>query len=230
MIKLDTIALMETPEGTDLHADVAGLLPRALAYIIDLLIRMVFLFVIFIISIFFGGLGSGLFLIAFFALEWWYPVYFEVYRDGQTWGKKAYKIKVVNDDLTPVKFGPSLIRNLLRSADFFPLLYSVGILSMVVTRRFQRLGDLAAGTIVIYSLPETYDSSALDQVEVVTPLYPISEDLQVAFINFSVNRGQMSLDRQEEIAEIIRPRLPLNVDKASDYARGVGKWLLGARD
>lgn len=230
MIKLDTIALMETPEGTDLQADVAGLIPRALAYIIDLLIRTAFIFIIWIISIFFGGLGSGLFLIAFFALEWGYPVYFEVYRGGQTWGKKTYKIKVVNDDLTPVKFGPSLIRNLLRSADFFPLLYAVGIISMVVTRRFQRLGDLAAATIVVYSVPEAYDSSTLDQVDAVTPLYPISEDLQVAFVNFSLNRGQMSLDRQDEIAEIVRPRLPLNVNKASDYVRGVGKWLLGARD
>jgi hypothetical protein len=166
----------------------------------------------------------------FFALEWWYPVYFEVYRGGQTWGKKAYKIKVVSDDLTPVKFGPSLIRNLLRSADFFPLFYSAGILSLIVTERFQRLGDLAAGTIVIYSESESYDPSTLEHVEAVTPLYPISQDLQVAFISFALNRGQMSLDRQEEIAEIIRPRLSLNVVKASDYVRGVGKWLLGARD
>jgi hypothetical protein len=184
---------------------------------------------IWIVSLFLGGMGTGVFLIAYFVLEWWYPVFFEVYRNGQTWGKKAYKIKVVNDDLTPVGFGPSLIRNLLRSADFFPLLYCVGILSMVSTPRFQRLGDLAAGTVVIYSESEIHDSSALDQVESVAPAHLLNEDQQVAFINFALNRGQMSKDRQEEIAEIIRPRLPLNADKASDYVRGVGKWLLGAR-
>ncbi len=228
-MKIDTVALIETPEGTDLHADLAGLLPRTLAYIIDFLIRVGIIIVVWVISLLLGGLGTGIFLIAYFILEWWYPVLFEVYRDGQTWGKKAYKIKVVNDDLTPVGFGPSLIRNLLRSADFFPLFYAVGILSVVFTARFQRLGDLAAGTIVIYSEPDSYDSSALDQVEAVAPAQLINEDQQLAFVNFALNRGKMSKDRQEEIAEIIRPRLPLNVDKASDYVRGVGKWLLGAR-
>jgi len=69
----------------------------------------------------------------------------------------------------------------------------------------------------------------LDQVEAVAPTHAMSEDQQVAFINFALNKGRLSQDRQEEIAEIIRPRLPLNVTKASDYVRGVGKWLLGAR-
>jgi len=228
-MKLDTIALMETPEGTDLHADLVGLLPRVLAYSIDLFIRFGILLVISIISAFFGGLGMGIFLIAFFVLEWWYPVYFEVCKGGQTWGKKVFNIKVVNDDLTPVALGPSLIRNLLRSADFFPFFYGVGILSLLISSRFQRLGDLAAGTIVVYSETEVYDTSALEAVKAITPHQAIGQEQQIAFINFALNRGRISQERQQEIAEIIRPRLPLNAIDASDYVRGVGKWFLGAK-
>jgi len=228
-MKLDTLALVETPEGTDLHADLVGLVPRALAYTVDLFVRIGIMFVLSILLLFFGEVGVGIYLIVFFVLEWWYPVLFEVYRGGQTWGKKAFNIKVVNDDLTPVSLGPSLIRNLLRGADIFPLFYAVGSVSVLCTNRFQRLGDLAAGTIVVYCEADDYDSSILDQVEAVAPTHAMSEDQQVAFINFALNKGRLSQDRQEEIAEIIRPRLPLNVTKASDYVRGVGKWLLGAR-
>jgi len=149
-MKLDTLALVETPEGTDLHADLVGLVPRALAYTVDLFIRIGIMFVLSILLLFFGEVGVGIYLIVFFVLEWWYPVLFEVYRGGQTWGKKAFNIKVVNDDLTPVSLGPSLIRNLLRGADIFPLFYAVGSVSVLCTNRFQRLGDLAAGTIVVY--------------------------------------------------------------------------------
>lgn len=228
-MKLDTVSLVETPEGIDLHADLVGLIPRTLAYSVDLLIKIGIMVVFAVLVAILGDVGNGIFLIVFFILEWWYPVLFEVFRGGQTWGKKAFNIKVVNDDLTPITFGPSLIRNLLRSADFFPLLYGVGCISILVTPRFQRLGDLAAGTVVVYCETEPYDSQALEQVVAVTPVHAMSEDQQIAFINFALNKGRMSQDRQEEIAEILRPRLPVSVVKASDYVRGVGKWLLGAR-
>lgn len=228
-MKLDTIALVETPEGTDLHAEIVGLVPRALAYTLDFLIRMGIMIVLGIIFMLLGKAGNGLYLILFFVLEWWYPVYFEVFRGGQTWGKKRFRIKVVNDDLTPITFGPSLTRNLLRTADFFPAMYVFGCISVLVTERFQRLGDLAAGTIVVYEPADSYNSVPMEEVNAVAPIHPLNEEQQVAFINFSLNRGRMSQDRQAEIAEIIRPRLPLKATDAASYVRGVGKWLLGAR-
>lgn len=228
-MKLDTVVLVETPEGTDLQAEVVGLIPRALAYSVDFLIRMAILIAVGIIFSFLGKAGEGLYLILFFVLEWWYPVYFEVFRGGQTWGKKSFKIKVVNADLTPITFGPSLTRNLLRSADFFPAMYVFGCISVLTTSRFQRLGDLAAGTIVVYAEQQNYDSMALANVDAVAPTHRLNEEQQMAFINFALNRGNMSNDRQAEIAEIIRPRFPLNVSSGVDYVRGIGKWLLGAR-
>lgn len=212
-----------------MHAELVGLVPRALAYCIDFLLRGALLLLFFLASLFFGRAGWGLILIVFFLLEWWYPVLFEVYRSGQTIGKKAFKIKVVNDDLTPIRMGPSLIRNLLRTADFFPSFYMVGILSMMITNRFQRLGDLAANTIVIYVEQENYDGKALEGVIPVAPIHVMNEAQQAAFVNFALNRGKLSTARQAEIAEIIRPKIPARFQNATDYARGVGKWLLGAK-
>lgn len=228
-MKLDTITLVETPEGIDLQTELAGLVPRALAYTIDFFIRMAVLLVVAIIAMFLGKAGWGLTLITFFVLEWWYPVLFEVFKGGQTPGKKAFNIKVINDDLTPVSFSAAFIRNLLRTADMLPTFYVFGVISIMGTSRFQRLGDLAAATLVVYADKESHNSAALTEVSSIAPQYTLNEDQQQAFVNFALNRGGMSADRQAEIAEIIRPRLPLNAANATDYVRGVGKWLLGSK-
>lgn len=228
-MKLDTISLVEAPEGIDLQAEVAGVVPRALAFTIDFFIRWVIFIIVLTISSVTGKAGIGLLLITFFILEWWYPVLFEVFRNGQTPGKKAFGIKVVKDDLTPISFGPSLTRNLLRTADFLPTFYVFGIISAVCTTKFQRLGDLAAGTLVIYS--ESLASpkeNTLDKVEPIVPNRMLPESVQLAFINFSINRGNISADRQNELAEIVRDKLPPTTIDSADYIRGVGKWLLGS--
>jgi uncharacterized RDD family membrane protein YckC len=148
---LDTRYRVEIPGGINLEAQVVGPIPRSLAFAIDLAIRGIIVFVLSIAAIPFGafGLGGGFFLIFLFAIEWLYPVLFEVFWRGQTPGKKALGISVINDDLTPVTLGTSLVRNLLRTIDFLPLFYLAGLVTMLCNRRFQRLGDLAAGTLVI---------------------------------------------------------------------------------
>ena len=95
---LDTIYQVETPEGIDLQAPLAGPLPRILAYGIDLCWRGLMLSVLFIALIWAGEAGRGLFLLVSFLLEWFYPVFFEIYARGQTPGKKSMGLIVVNDD------------------------------------------------------------------------------------------------------------------------------------
>ena len=150
MNQLDTIYLVETPEGIDLQAELAGPIVRSLAYAIDLTIRAFALGIISIVLAFAGNIGIGIILLISFILEWFYPVFFEIYNNGQTIGKKMMGLTVVNDDLTAINWGSSLIRNLLRFADFFPFAYLCGFISMILTNKFQRLGDLAAGSLVIY--------------------------------------------------------------------------------
>lgn len=140
-----------TPEGVPLTLDLAGPVPRALAYFTDLAIRIVVYIIAAVLFGLLGGLGNGLMLILIFLLEWFYPVWFEVMRHGQTPGKKSFGMAVVREDGTPVDFSASLVRNLLRTADQFPLLYLTGFVTMLLDSRFRRLGDLAAGTLVVYS-------------------------------------------------------------------------------
>ena len=142
---LDTLRRVPTPEGFELTLRLAGPVPRALAYAIDIAIRAaIYLALSMSLPALVGG-GTGLMLIAAFLLEWFYPVAFEVWWGGATPGKRAFGLAVLSDNGTPVTFGASVTRNLLRAVDFLPMLYAFGLVSMLVSRDFKRLGDLAAG-------------------------------------------------------------------------------------
>ena len=147
---LDTRLSLETPEGATLPLAPAGMGVRIMAFMIDMLIKTVANIVVFTVLALLGGMGMGIALILAFLLEWFYPVYFEVWHQGRTPGKKNLHIRVVNDDGTPVTFGPSLLRNLLRVVDFLPLMYLTGIITSLFNPQFKRLGDLVAGTLVVY--------------------------------------------------------------------------------
>ena len=86
----------------------------------------------------------GVMLVLLFAIEWLYPVVFELLPWAATPGKRALDLRVVMDTGLPVTPAASLTRNLLRAADFMPMLFAFGLLSMLLRRDFKRLGDLAA--------------------------------------------------------------------------------------
>ena len=225
--KLDTLYHIEIPEGVDLHAELAGLTTRALAFTIDFSFRFIALVIMLIASSFLGEAGIGLWLIIFFFLEWFYPIFFELFRDGQTPGKKYLGIKVVSQDITPVKLQSSLIRNLLRAVDFLPVFYVFGIVSLVISGKFQRLGDLAAGTLVIYKPHEAKHKKLDTSIAPIVHHQPLTQQQQMAIIQFAQNRGGLSQARQAEIAELLRDVIPDNQQDAVVYLQGVGKWLLG---
>ena len=97
-----------------------------------------------------GGVKSGLLLVLVFLLEWGYFVACDMLMSGRSLGKKALGLRVVSMQGLPVGLGDSLLRNLLRGADFLPLGYVLGVLCMLFDARFRRLGDLVAGTLVIF--------------------------------------------------------------------------------
>ena len=201
---LDTTYSIETPEGIDLDLRPAGPLPRILAYLVDVLIRWSVMIVLAMLLGYFSVFGQGLLLILFFLLEWFYPVFFEVLGNGMTPGKRTLNIRVVHDDGTPVAWSGSLLRNLLRAADFLPFGYCAGLVSMTVSREFKRLGDLAAGTLVVYnevSRPAP-KPSALGLRPVPAPL---SSEEQRAVLDFAERRASLSPQRREELAAILSP-------------------------
>ena len=227
---LDTRYRVEIPGGINLEAQVVGPIPRFFAFAIDLVIRGIIIFALSILSIPFGsfGLGGGFFLIFLFIIEWLYPVLFEVYMRGQTPGKKLLKISVINDDLSPVTLGTSMVRNLLRTVDFLPLFYLVGLISMLSNRRFQRLGDIAAGTLVI-SVPESAKPAVMKDIQPLAPATSLLRSEQSSIIDFLQRSQQLSEPRQQELANILVGVTHHKADNGVEKLQRIGAWFLGVR-
>lgn len=223
---LDTVYHVQTPEGIDLQLKIAGFWPRSLAWLLDFLIRAVIYFVLAMILTQFEKLGMGLFLILIFVLEWFYPVLFEVNNQGMTPGKSMLGIQVVNVDATPISWTPSLIRNILRTVDFLPLLYGLGFLTMLLNQRFQRLGDLAAGTLVIYKPVKKKDASFVSASTTELTI-DLSLQEQQAIINFAERSSALSNERQNELAEILSPLKNNQGTITPDELMGLANRFLG---
>lgn len=223
---LDTFHEIETPEGVEFRLRVAGPVVRSLAWGIDFLIRASIYAVMGIALSLMGKFGMGLLLILLFAIEWLYPVLFEVYRHGATPGKRSLGICVVNDDGTPVDWSASLLRNLLRFVDFLPFLYGFGLASMLIRADSKRLGDLAAGTRVVYR-QHGCQTSATPDVQAVPPNITLQLDEQRAVIDFAGRLNQLSEARARELAAIIAPLAARPRGDAVASLAGVANWLLG---
>ena len=223
---LDTVRPIETPEGITLNLRVAGPLARALAWAADSLIKYGALWGLFIVLALLGEGGLGLWLIALFLTEWFYPVLFEVYADGATPGKKALGLKVVHANGTPVDWPAALIRNLLRAVDFLPLLYGFGVVAMACNRNFQRLGDLAAGTVVIYrELSST--TLALPPGPAFPPHAPLSPVEQRLLLDFAERGAALNPERQVELAELLAAFTGLKGPDGVERLRAHARWLVG---
>ncbi|HMI58570.1 MAG TPA: stage II sporulation protein M [Gemmatimonadaceae bacterium] len=165
-ISLERRVEIETPEQTILSYTLAGVGSRAAAALVDLFIILVAQFVLFLLIQQIGSAArshvasaqrtSGAWAYAVgalvaYALMWGYYVFFEAIWDGQTPGKRWLDIRVVQDGGYSVSFGASAVRNLVRLLDLQPaFLYGVGLVSMTVSKSGKRLGDIAAGTIVVH--------------------------------------------------------------------------------
>jgi uncharacterized RDD family membrane protein YckC len=155
---------VETPESVAFSYRLAGLASRGFALMLDTLIvvliglaegLLAFLLYLAIAaaspSAASGAVAwiGGAAMVVVFLTAWGYFVIGETLGNGRTWGKRWMGLRVVRDDGSRVRFGDSVIRNLLRIVDFLPGNYTVGMISILVTRQHKRLGDMAAGTVVI---------------------------------------------------------------------------------
>ena len=224
--KLDTRIPFATPEGVALTLNPAGPAARIHAYLIDFAIRGAVLAVAGIVMGLMGHVGTALLMVIYFLLEWFYPVVFEVLWQGQTPGKRRCQLRVLNTDATPVGFSASLVRNLLRAVDILPLLYMGGLVCMVVNRRFQRLGDLAAGTMV--TRDPQHKAPAIDpDAGVWVPALPLQVGEQQAIIQFAERCPELSFERQQELAEILAPLTGEQGPRAVSRLKALANGLTG---
>lgn len=148
-----------TPERVALSLPIAGIGSRTGAWLVDAALMFLFWIVAYFLLTLVAdvldlvqGMSSmvaALVLAGVFATQWGYWTAFETLWSGQTPGKRWVGIRVVRLDGAPVGFFESAVRNLLRLVDFLPGLYGAGVVTMLVNPLHRRLGDLAAGTVLI---------------------------------------------------------------------------------
>lgn len=237
--KLDCYTQVVTPENIQFEYALAGPFQRLLAYIADILIWNVtfwgfaFAMMLIVAMLRLPSLAElGLFVgfITYFLMSWFYGVFFETYYNGRTPGKALFKLRTISIDGRPVNGMQAGLRNLLRLADInvmislqvlgedapmysaFPTLI-VGFVTMVVNSRMQRVGDLAAGTMVI-SESRKYspwnlqpdDLRAFGLAELIPHTFEVSSSLAQTVGLYMENRKRLGLARREEIAgKIAKP-------------------------
>jgi uncharacterized RDD family membrane protein YckC len=214
---VDATLRLETPEGIDVELRPAGPVARGLAIMIDEAIAWVVSIAIAIALSVFGEAGVGVYFVVYFLIEWFYPVLFEVLRHGQTPGKAALGLRVVSDDAPPIGWSDSLVRNLLRVVDFLPLGYLAGVVSVVTTRHFQRLGDLAAGSLVVHAdrvdrfAAEARAAIRTDRAEAdrrlgAAPLpLPLAVAERRSLVGFAERQADLSDERILELTDLLEP-------------------------
>lgn len=230
---LDTDVAIETPEHIVFRHRVAGPARRLLAFLLDLLLCYTVFAVIALVVIVASvgaaattgavegafGTGIGVLLLLLFAIQWLYFAVLEGWR-GTTPGKAALGLRVLTTTGRPIGFRQAALRNVLRAADALPLTYSAGLLSiaglasMCVTKRFQRLGDLVAGTMVV--VPERAAASAPMM------LWPPAQPHELATLPDDV---RLDADERNAIELFLRRRARLGRPREIELAMMIAKPL-----
>lgn len=220
MEALDTEVVIETPEHIVFHTRVAGPARRCFAQVLDLLLCYALVAALVAIVVLggfvatreigqLGKAGLGLVLLALFAVQWLWFVVWEA-RLGRSPGKMALGLVVVTTAGRPIGWRAAALRNLLRAADLLPIAYVAGVVSMALTSRFQRLGDLVADTMVV--VPERalaakplVLSPAAEPRELATLPDDVVLDAEerVAIELFLRRRQSLGVLRERELAEMI---------------------------
>jgi uncharacterized RDD family membrane protein YckC len=150
---LDCAVRLVTPERIVLSYPLAGPFRRFMAYLIDqvlVIILTVGAFFLCLILALFSAAGFGAALISYFVLNWGYGAFCEGFFNGQTVGKNWLRIRVLSEQGVPISGAQAILRNLVGTVDgLLPFGFLIGLTSMLVSRKFQRMGDLAAGTMVV---------------------------------------------------------------------------------
>ena len=225
---LDTVRAIPTPEGIELTLRLAGPLPRAIAWLIDLILRIAVLLLLAWTLGMLGGFGWGIVLIFAFLLEWLAPAAFEVWADGSTPGKKAMGLMVLHDDGTPIDWPAALVRNLLRAVDFLPIGYAFGLTAMLINRDFKRLGDIAAGTVVVYRA-SAHNPVPIPPAAAIPAQRPLDLGEQRTILDFAERCPMLTPERAREIAELAVPVSGAAPGRETERLLEIANFLSGRR-
>lgn len=217
---------VETPEQININYQKAGIGSRFYAALLDTLLLALIVFIGLYVNynflLKFGdvlenwlGAISGLLV---FAVFWGYFMVFEITTNGQSPGKYALGLRVIKEGGYPISFGDSAIRNLVRLVDFLPFCYGTGLIVMLINGNWQRLGDLAAGTLVV----KTNRKTNVDLNQSINPIDISSDE------NLYSDWIQPMLVTDSEfdmIREYLRRRPELSPIRRLELARTIGRSI-----
>jgi len=234
---IDTLCSAETPEGIVLTLRPAGLMARSLAYGMDLCIRVVLFFAVASMAGLLGQFGLGIMALLWFGLEWLYPLVFELLPRNATPGKRCLGLRVVMASGLPLTLSACTTRNLLRAADYLPVCYGFGLLSVLWRNDGKRLGDLAAGTLVVFAEPVTLHAAVPPLAAPQVPQPParvLTAQGQAAIVTWATRIARLTPERTEELAclaqQVVLPSQTMTAfTKMTPQLLGVAHWLLGHR-
>jgi uncharacterized RDD family membrane protein YckC len=208
--KLDSIIRVVTPENIGFEYRLAGPFRRLPAFLIDFAIVAainIAIFVIFLMTVAWtGGMGAFAMLVTWFAVFWFFGGMCETMLNGQTPGKWLLGLRTLTYEGQPISALQAIFRNMMRAADLImPLL---GLIVMMFNRRFQRLGDLVAGTIVVVEerhwltgVAKLDDPRAIQLAAFLPPNFVVSRSLAKALATYVERRKFFSPPRRKEVAK-----------------------------
>ncbi len=158
--QMDQDISIPTPESLEFSHEPAGIGSRFVAGIVDTVLQATMILGLFLIaglwtsplrsfSSHLGMWATSAVILALFLIFWGYHIFFEMLWNGQTPGKRAAGVRILKDGGYPIGFLDSVVRNLLRPIDFLPFSYGVGAIVVLCNSKCKRIGDFAAGTIVV---------------------------------------------------------------------------------
>jgi len=225
---IDTLRPVSLPEGVEITLRLAGPVTRARAWFLDFALRLLLASSLPGIFQVFGKAGYGLAMVTSFAIWVLYPIVLEAIW-GATPGKRLCNLVVVMSDGTPLTWPASALRNVMRFADMLPIGYAVGLASMMMDSQFRRLGDLAAGTLVVHREMATAAGEAPTGPALAAPvaLTPLE---QRAVLDYAERRRSWSDERAAELAEVAAPLVGgLRGAEASARIAGIAAGLVQRR-
>ncbi len=230
--KLDSLYYFETPEGVELSLAPAGIYFRMVAFLVDLVILLILLslvgLILELLGLLIGGAAQGLEMLGSFLIYWSYPVFCELRFQGATAGKKVMGLKVVMDNGVPVTLSASLLRNFLLFADFLPLFFLTGANLMLFHPQHKRLGDIAAGTVVVHRSNRLRRKKlpASQSIESVVVGVPLTAEERQAVCQFAERSASWNPSRLEELANVAEPLSGATGKRGVQRLQGMAQFLM----
>jgi uncharacterized RDD family membrane protein YckC len=218
-----------TPENIDVQYELAGLGSRFAAAVIDHTIQGLMIFGSYLLLLLISGMSFGgtfsdapmwanaTFILAMFVIFFGYFIFFELKWGGVTPGRKVMGLRAVRDGGYSIDVYSSVVRNLVRIVDMLPPMYGIGIISIFASKQYKRLGDFAAGTVVIKERPEA---------ALAAPIRVPLSDVAMHYLPLVNDVDRLSRDDIELVREFLRRKETMEVAVQADLANRIAIPLL----